>query len=806
MDIIRLIESIVAKNSFDLDLSDCPLVEDPKVMLPLVGALRHNNYFLSLKLTECEGNQQVLLMLASVVRFNTTLTKLYLANLDSPGTFEVLGNSLLANQLHAIQVLDISQNKIPNEAVETICLAFVGFKHALRALHLNQCQLSKRSLFSLFSCFKKNYGMSLSIEALDLSDNRLGRRGSKWLGSWMHMAGVNSNLLWLHLSNTALNFISIGRHLVWFTNLQGLDLSDNKLEHASVQLLTLFIETSMKLTSLRVSHCGLSGEFCAKILSVLLTNKNLSDVKVHMDQNEIKDDEDVEPIIEALARGSNIHTLSLSKNKFSATGLLKILCSLQQHKHLQTLILDQSYKGSKTSNLNLGLAKGLAMLVNQNSSIRALSLSGSFQEVATPFVELLADNASLEELDISNNQLKDLGASSIANRLRTNQNLLMLLLDDNRFSFSGWQAILQIFSTNKRLCFSPFPWSDYQSLFSSLNSDWQSKLQELLTTIQKMCSINAAHQGINTADRVFLLTKKTSIRGDFPTPTSVAPLAMMPEQMPVEIDEDPEDFTFGNDSSSDDETEIELLHLQDRHKHLSMKASELKTSSAPEVPSRESVPSLPPREQAPKLPDREGVPGANTFSQPNFTPPLPSRDGPPGVTPAQPYSSAPLILPANTPPVPRPPLPSREFVPLDGPVPSSPLPLPSRPIPTPPVAPMNPPMQAPPMPPVLSQMGSVPVAPSLPLPPANMPPPPPPASNFVSMPNVPVAPAPPGVQFHSAQSLPKKSAKAEVSAPSLEFDSIGDLLKQVMERREFIADDDTESANYSSSDDEDLSW
>lgn len=85
-------------------------------------------------------------MIANAIRFNSTLTKLVLANLDSPGTFEVLGSSLQVNKHHAIQVLDISKNKIPSSAMESISNALIGFKHALKALNLNDCQLSKKSL------------------------------------------------------------------------------------------------------------------------------------------------------------------------------------------------------------------------------------------------------------------------------------------------------------------------------------------------------------------------------------------------------------------------------------------------------------------------------------------------------------------------------------------------------------------------------------------------------------------------------------------------------------------------------------
>src|SRR3990167_8180474 len=612
-------------------------------MLPLVGALRHNNYFLSLKLTECNGNQQVLLMIANVIRFNSTLTKLVLANIDSPNTFEVLGSSLINNPNHALKVFDFSRNKIPSTAIETISQALIQFKHALLELHLNQCQLSKKSLQILLTSFKKNYGMSIAIELLDLSHNRLGGRGSSWLGNWMNMIRTDSHLKHLLLANTSLVYIFIGRPLVHFTRIHSLDLSMNKLDLPSVQLLTLWIETCMELEYLNISNCGLNGEHAGKLLSVLLGNRNLKDVRVYLNKNEFRKEQDSEFIIEALRRGSNIHTLSLCQNKFKEKAFISIIDALQHHKSLSCLLLDQTYYGSNSQSIHQIIATALSLLINQNPNIKALSLSGSFQNIIPIFLDQLAPNAALEELDISNNQLRDLGASCIADNLRKNQHLRLLLLDDNAFTYSGYQAILQIFSVNKVLSQVPFPWKDYQKLLSKLSSDWQGKLRDLLTTIQKMCSMNQAKQVFH-----FQLINRNVFPFTLPTPCSVAPLATVPDVMPEEIEEDHQTlFTFGMDDSDEGETEIELLNLQENHKRMSVQHSTSVKKAKKKVvededsdfsddhcfsddddtpvpPSRDptnpplparSIPSLPPRGEEENLTIGKGV-----------TPPLPPRE------------------------------------------------------------------------------------------------------------------------------------------------------------------------------------
>ena len=561
-DLARMIEGMYERRSFDLDLSRCPMVEDPEVMLPLVGALRHCTYFLSLVLTECSGNQQVLLMLSNVVRFNSTLTKIELANMDSPGSFENFGNSLLANRDHAIQVLDISDSKIPYYGAKAISLALTEFQHSLCVLSLRNCHLSLRSLEELFYCFKNNYGMSLSIQQLDLSQNRLGSRGSALLGNWINHGRDDLSLQHLYLRSCELSYVLIGRGLVFVPRLRSLDVSGNKLSSADVQLMTLWIETSKSLQSLDLSNCGLSSEQVGKILSVMLTNQRLMDVRVHLDNNNLKKESDDHYILEALARGSTIHTLTLSDNRFKASTLTTILDTLHTHKMLHTLVLDRCYKslGSPQDGNTLVL-DALVRLVNSSPNIRALSIAGGFGEIASRFVNQLKRNGSLEELDISDNGLDDVGLASMVGSLRANSSLSFLDIDGNRILYSGFQALLQVFSVNRTLHTVPFPWSDYKKARQKFGDQIAVRLREVLADIQRMCSLNCQEKHPNGTKIAFALDMKGSIRHPFETPTNVGPLAEVPEDMHLD---DLPDFDFSDADYSDDDPDSDVAELQDR--------------------------------------------------------------------------------------------------------------------------------------------------------------------------------------------------------------------------------------------------
>lgn len=563
-------------------------------MLPLVGALRHNMFFLSLELTECQGNQEVLLMIANVIRFNTTLTKLVLAKLDSPGSFDVVGRSLKDNIDHAIQVIDISSNKIPSRAMVSFGEAFSEYKHGLIGLSLRNCQLSLKSFQILFASFRRNYGMSLTIEVLDISHNKLGTNGSVLLGNWMHTIREDSNLQYLYLRNTVLRFVNIGRALVHYQNLRALDISKNKMDIPSIQLLTLWIETEKSLESLNISECGIPGELIQKVLAAVLKNKFISNVKLHLDKNDIKKG-DGNLIVDTLRRGSNIHTLTLSHNKFKPIEFIAILDALQHHTSLNTLVLDYSYKPTNDKGITEAVGTSLALLVNQNRNIKALSIAGTYKSIINSFFSKLSTSAALEELDISYNQIKDIGASIVTHSLRHNENLLYLNLNNNSISYTGWQAILQIFATNTKLQSIPYPWVDYQKIYSEVKQipgeDLRTK--KLLNDIQKMCSINYKR---NNPDKYsdlhenYSLLSKTSIRKDIPTPNSVSPLAEVPDDI---IDEDEDVFSFSGNLSDEGQTEIELQNLQNRKSVMYTSDSEEECFSNSE---EEDAPPLPPRE------------------------------------------------------------------------------------------------------------------------------------------------------------------------------------------------------------------
>lgn len=77
--------------------------------------------------------------------------------------------------------------------------------------------------------FQKNYGMSLSIEELNLSNNVFGHEGSESLKKWISDIKGYSKLKYLYFSNCEL-FLHFLSDLKSLNHLIELDISGNKID------------------------------------------------------------------------------------------------------------------------------------------------------------------------------------------------------------------------------------------------------------------------------------------------------------------------------------------------------------------------------------------------------------------------------------------------------------------------------------------------------------------------------------------------------------------------------------------------
>lgn len=264
-----------------MNLSLCPGVERKTdlsfELLPISCALRHNCYFQSLKLSDT-APKDLMLCIASVLRHNKTLRTLHLTDVDVSSFFQLTGTMIKENTLHSLLHVILSGVHISTEGIVALAEALEVFQHSLLTLDVSRTRLTGKQASILLGSLGRNYGMSLGLQTLDLSHNKLETEGSKALETWLWNAKDYSNMRQLHVSHCGLDLTAVCRSLRGFRHMEVLDLSHNKLDRGANQLLCVALEDSDSLRHLDVSHTGISPDQLPTLVLVLVSNHKLRDV------------------------------------------------------------------------------------------------------------------------------------------------------------------------------------------------------------------------------------------------------------------------------------------------------------------------------------------------------------------------------------------------------------------------------------------------------------------------------------------------------------------------------------------------
>lgn len=175
-EFLHHLESLFASNNTDLDLSEAVGIEAKSEsainLWPLFATLRFDEYFLSVILRKTSRKEAVHLI-ADVLRTNHTLTRISIENCGSDEKYFVeLAWSLKANPNHSIQMIQISDVGFGSKAAANLGEAIEGYTHGLKVLELSNCSITTKGMQLLFHHLTRNWGVSMTIEYLNLGGVR----------------------------------------------------------------------------------------------------------------------------------------------------------------------------------------------------------------------------------------------------------------------------------------------------------------------------------------------------------------------------------------------------------------------------------------------------------------------------------------------------------------------------------------------------------------------------------------------------------------------------------------------------------
>jgi len=528
-EFIYAISRLYAQNIVELDLSQVPGIE-PKSdttmhLLPIMASLRHNTYFRAI-IANHVTRKDIAVYTADIMRSNTALTKLAFRDINNDEKCWMdLFTSIKHNKYHKLQVLRISDKSIGNKSSIALNATLVEWPHALKVLDLSNCHIQEQGCVALFSALDRNYGMSLTIEELNLSGNSLDKAGSRAFGVWLEHVKAYCKFKKLFLANA--NFhTSLATSLKSVNTLTELDLTGNKIDGGEGCITVAGIcEDNSNLKKLKLASCGLNKDSLEPIWEAILHSVRLSDLELSLAGNSELSGKGITYIAQSMPKMANLLSLDLSNIRMKEKNFIEFLEGVAVTKKIRKLSLSKviSKNGVSSRDKNTdSIAEALLKVIKTNTGIQELDLSEGYGKfIILPILETLQTNQLITSLNVSGNELCDKGAEGIATMLRSNTALTSLSLDKNLFSLNGYKALSISLETNRTLSSIPYPSVDLQKL-RQFHNDHPAKLEQL----QKVESAILVKLHLNSLNTV----QEPQQEADA-APSTIDPHATVPEYL-----------------------------------------------------------------------------------------------------------------------------------------------------------------------------------------------------------------------------------------------------------------------------------
>ncbi|XDV23181.1 hypothetical protein PO909_027873 [Leuciscus waleckii] len=394
--------------------------------------------------------------------------------------------------------LDLSGNKLGHSGIMSICPLLENTQCRLEKLKLSDCRITEEGYKALASALRSN--PSHLIE-LDLTGNDPGQSGVKELLDVAQKPDCKLTPIFLK-SPAALEVCEyltevLGKSPLLLTEL---DLSEDKLGDLDGEKLSaLLMDSHSKVEKIKLNNYEMTKKSCAVLATVLSKNTILKEMDLN---NSRLLDSGVKEICEGL-KTSKLKILKLSNCSITEEGYKALASALRSNpshlieldltgndpgqsgvKELNNLLQDQNCQlktlrflapaADEACQYVRGIVgKNLLLLRELNLSDRELGDSnvknlvpllqekhcklntlmlrncGLTEESCSALATVLRSNSSLNELDMSNNNLQDSGVKKLQKGLEnTNCRLQKLRLSDCRITEEGYKALASALRSN----------------------------------------------------------------------------------------------------------------------------------------------------------------------------------------------------------------------------------------------------------------------------------------------------------------------------------------------------------------------
>eukprot|EP01105_Mastigella_eilhardi_P024275 TRINITY_DN6307_c0_g1_i1.p1 TRINITY_DN6307_c0_g1~~TRINITY_DN6307_c0_g1_i1.p1 ORF type:complete len:1080 (+),score=357.09 TRINITY_DN6307_c0_g1_i1:23-3262(+) len=493
------IENLYSNNTnfdFQLFFSE-ESVEDPNAMatselVPIFQALRYNSYFKSVSFKERKLDK-ALTPLVELLRNNSTLTALTLSNISiSSSAFYSLFEAMSQNTKCLIEHIDVSDNVCFDEKVITALGSYLVSTQApqgVLTLKLSNTCTNTKALVALATilCNLSKSPRSSNLAHLDISRNKLSDCSSN-MAQWFSMG--QSSLRYLNVGYTGLSGSKLTALLTAISkgcrNLATFEAAGLKLakQEESVPLSQLVSQVA-SLTELNLSGTIAAPAVLQDILQACPKDGNLM---LNLSGN-ILGAAYFQALNTLVPKLSSVTTLDLSDTELGDDGVFALVEGLLLNTNLMRLNINGCF--NKTTKQRSDVIRVLCKLIASDCPIETLNMAGGskaaqqLSKSILPFIQALATNTTLTEIDLSGHLFGNNGAIALAKILQLNTTLNTIFWDDNQTNLIGLTAVNHALKINETVRCMPLPVNDLALLLGSGGEDSKRKVKALCAEIQQ---------------------------------------------------------------------------------------------------------------------------------------------------------------------------------------------------------------------------------------------------------------------------------------------------------------------------------
>ncbi|XP_041693443.2 NACHT, LRR and PYD domains-containing protein 12 isoform X3 [Coregonus clupeaformis] len=374
----------------------------------------------------------------------------------------------------SMRKLDLSHNRLTDTGVELLCVGLGNPLCKLETLKLSGCKVQEEGCASLASALMSN---PAHLKELDLSYNNPGDSGVKQLCAALEVPHCKLETLRLEACGvTEEGFSSLACALKSNpSHLKQLDLSSNKAGDAGAILLSAALEhPGCELLKLRLCDCGMTNEGWAFLASPLRSNpshlRELDLSKNALGDSGVK-------ILSTLLEDPHCELETLRLAYCAGESFVSLASALKSNpSHLRELDLTRNNLGdSGVKLLSAGLEDPCCKL--EKLSLFCCELSWECCEALA--AALSSTSSSLRELNLSHNNLENLGVKMLSAGLGNPHCKLMILrLSGCGMAEEGCASLATALRSNP---------SHLRELDLSLNSPGDSGMNLLFAVLEVPC-------------------------------------------------------------------------------------------------------------------------------------------------------------------------------------------------------------------------------------------------------------------------------------------------------------------------------